>query len=49
MPNCRLVLVYDAGHAIASERPAAFCEVVADFLDRSEAFVISRSETLINP
>ena len=49
MPNCNLVLVYDAGHAIASERPDAFCEVVADFLERGEAFVISRSETLINP
>lgn len=49
MPNCHLVLVYDAGHAIASDRPEAMVEVVGDFLERHEAFVISRSETLINP
>jgi pimeloyl-ACP methyl ester carboxylesterase len=49
MPNCNLVLVYDAGHAIGTDRPAAFTEVVGDFLDRHEAFIISRNETLINP
>ena len=49
MPNCNLVLVYDAAHAIATDRPEAFCEVVGDFLERREAFIISRSETLINP
>jgi pimeloyl-ACP methyl ester carboxylesterase len=47
--NCHLVLVYDAGHAIAAERPAAFAEVVGDFLDRHDAFVISRAETVIHP
>ena len=49
LPNCNLVLVYDAGHAIGTDRPAAFCEVVGDFLERHEAFIISQSETLINP
>ena len=49
MPNCNLVLVYDAGHAIGTDRPEAFAEVVGDFLERHEAFIISRSETLINP
>jgi pimeloyl-ACP methyl ester carboxylesterase len=49
MPNCSLVLVYDAGHAIGADRPEAFAEVVGDFLERHEAFIISRSETLINP
>jgi pimeloyl-ACP methyl ester carboxylesterase len=49
LPNGHLVLVYDAGHAIATDRPEAFTEVVADFLERHEAFVISRTETLINP
>ena len=49
LPNCNLVLVYDAGHAIGSERPEAFVEVVGDFLERHEAFIISRTETLINP
>ena len=49
LPNGHLVLVYDSGHAIATDRPEAFTEVVADFLERHEAFIISRTETLINP
>jgi pimeloyl-ACP methyl ester carboxylesterase len=49
MPNCHLVFVYDAGHAIAAERPEAFTEVAADFLERREAFVISRTPTVIHP
>jgi pimeloyl-ACP methyl ester carboxylesterase len=49
LPNCNLVLVYDAGHAIGAERPEAFAEIVGDFFDRHEAFIISRYETLINP
>jgi pimeloyl-ACP methyl ester carboxylesterase len=49
IPNCHLVFVYDAGHAIGAERPEAFVEVVGDFLERHEAFVISRTETVIHP
>jgi pimeloyl-ACP methyl ester carboxylesterase len=49
MPNCNLVFVYDAGHAISTDRPEAFVEVVADFIERHEAFVISRIETVIHP
>lgn len=49
MPNCHLVFVYDAGHAIGAERPEAFAEVVADFVERREAFVISRTATVIHP
>jgi pimeloyl-ACP methyl ester carboxylesterase len=49
MPNAHLVFVYDAGHAIGAERPEAFVEVVADFIERREAFVISRTGTIIHP
>lgn len=49
IPDAHLVLVYDAGHAIAAERPEAFVEVVGDFLEREDAFVISRSKTVILP
>jgi pimeloyl-ACP methyl ester carboxylesterase len=49
MPNSHLVFVYDAGHAISAERPEAFAEVVTDFVERREAFVISRTETVIHP
>ena len=49
LPNCHLVFVYDAGHEISTDRPQAFADVTADFLERHEAFVISRKETLIDP
>jgi pimeloyl-ACP methyl ester carboxylesterase len=49
LPNGHLVLVYDAGHAIGAERPEAFAEIVTDFLERHEAFLISRAETVIHP
>jgi 4,5:9,10-diseco-3-hydroxy-5,9,17-trioxoandrosta-1(10),2-diene-4-oate hydrolase len=49
LPGGHLVFVYDAGHAIGAERPQAFVEVVSDFLERHEAFVISRAETVIHP
>jgi pimeloyl-ACP methyl ester carboxylesterase len=44
-----LVFVYDAGHAISTDRPEAFAEVVTDFLERRDAFVISRAATVIHP
>jgi pimeloyl-ACP methyl ester carboxylesterase len=49
MPNCHLVFLYDAGHEMSTERPEAFAEVTADFLDRHEAFVINRTATVIHP
>jgi pimeloyl-ACP methyl ester carboxylesterase len=49
IPGSHLAFVYDAGHAISSERPEAFAEVAADFLQRREAFVIPHRETLIHP
>ena len=49
MPHAHLVFVYDAGHAISAERPEAFVEVVGDFLERDDAFVISRAKTVLLP
>jgi pimeloyl-ACP methyl ester carboxylesterase len=49
MPNCHLVFVYDAGHAIGAERPEAFVDLVSDFLERREAFVINGTDTVIHP
>jgi pimeloyl-ACP methyl ester carboxylesterase len=49
LPHCHLIFVYDAGHAIAAERPEAFTEAVADFLTRQEAFVVTRRTTMIFP
>jgi pimeloyl-ACP methyl ester carboxylesterase len=49
IPGSHLLFVYDAGGAIAAERPEAFAEVVSDFLERHEAFVISRARSVIHP
>ena len=49
LPQAHLVFVYDAGPAISADRPEAFVEVVGDFLERRDAFVISRAATVIHP
>jgi pimeloyl-ACP methyl ester carboxylesterase len=49
MPNAHLIFVYDAGHLVGAERPEAFVEVVSDFLERNDAFLISRTKTVILP
>jgi pimeloyl-ACP methyl ester carboxylesterase len=49
MPYSHLVFIYDAGHAIAAERPEAFADVVLDFLERGDAFLISRARTVVFP
>jgi pimeloyl-ACP methyl ester carboxylesterase len=49
LPNGHLVFVYDAGHGISTDRPEAYADVVADFLERHEAFVVSRAQTVIHP
>jgi len=49
MPNCHYVLVYDAGHAVAAERPEALINTVTDFLDLRETFIVSRRDGRINP
>jgi pimeloyl-ACP methyl ester carboxylesterase len=49
IPNCHYVLVYDAGHAVAEERPEAVANVVTDFLEFRETFVVGRRDGRINP
>lgn len=49
LPGGHLVFVYDATDAISGDRPEAFAEVVGDFFERHEAFVISRTATVIHP
>ncbi len=49
LPNCHLILVYDAGHAVDADRPEAFVSVVSDFLQRHEGFLVNRQSGLINP
>jgi pimeloyl-ACP methyl ester carboxylesterase len=49
LPNCQLLFVYDAGHAVAADRPEAFAEAVADFLERHEQYVVSRRSSVLFP
>lgn len=49
LPNCNVVMVYDAAHAIDAERPEAVSSVVDDFLNRHESFLVSEQSGLIHP
>ena len=49
LPSCQLLYVYDAGHAVAADRPEAFTEAVSDFLERHEQFVVSRRSSVLFP
>ena len=49
VPNCHIAYVYDAGHAVALERPQALLELVSDFLRRRETFVVANHSGVINP
>jgi pimeloyl-ACP methyl ester carboxylesterase len=49
LPHCYYVLVYDTGHAIATERPEALFSAVRDFVERRGAFIVERNNTAINP
>ena len=49
LPNCHLILVYDAAHEVDADRPEAFVSVVSDFLQHHEAFLVNRQSGLINP
>jgi pimeloyl-ACP methyl ester carboxylesterase len=49
MPHCQLVLLYDAGHQAAGERPEAFAALVQDFLQRREAFIVTERSSRLYP
>ncbi|HEY1292441.1 MAG TPA: alpha/beta hydrolase [Chloroflexota bacterium] len=49
MPHCHLVLLYDAGHEAAAERPEALAGLVKDFLERREAFIVADRRSRLYP
>jgi pimeloyl-ACP methyl ester carboxylesterase len=49
LPDCHLVLVYDAAHAIDGDRPEAFAALVSDFLEHHGQFVVRRESGLLYP
>lgn len=49
MPNCHLMMVYDAAHAVDADRPEAVASVISDFLIRHESFLVREESGLIHP
>ena len=49
LPDCHVLVVYDAAHQIASDRPEAFASTVADFVERKGAFVVRSESGLVHP
>jgi pimeloyl-ACP methyl ester carboxylesterase len=49
LPRCHFVLLFDAGHETAAERPEAFAALVDDFLTRREAFIVNERSSLLHP
>ena len=49
IPNGNISLVYDAGHLIEAERPDSLINLVEDFVERRETFIVGRRSTVINP
>ena len=49
IPACHLLLVYDAGHAIAAERRAACLAPISEFLEQGEGFIVFHDSQLIRP
>ena len=49
IPTSYVVLVYEAGEAIETERPEALLGALRDFLERREKFVVNSGSTAINP
>jgi pimeloyl-ACP methyl ester carboxylesterase len=49
MPNCHIVMVYDAAHAIDADRPEATADVVRHFIEHHERFLVTRTSGMIHP
>ena len=49
IPNCNIAFVYAAGHNIAGDRPQALLNLVSDYLERRETFIVQNRSSVINP
>ena len=49
IPNCSIAFVYDAGHDVAADRPQALVNLVADYLERRETFIVQNRSEVVNP
>ncbi|MEQ8247300.1 MAG: alpha/beta hydrolase [Alphaproteobacteria bacterium] len=42
IPRSHLIYVYDAAHSIETDQPARFAHLLADFMERAEAFLVNQ-------
>lgn len=49
IPNCNIAFVYDSGHDIPAERPQALLNLVTDYLERRETFIVQNRSSVISP
>jgi pimeloyl-ACP methyl ester carboxylesterase len=49
LPDCHLMLVYDAAHAIGDERPEALAYIALEFFERRNLFLVSRESGMAFP
>ena len=49
LPDCHVVLVYDAAHAIDADRPEALAAVAGDFLARKDGFLVRNTSGVLYP
>ena len=49
IPNCNVAFVYAAGQDIAADRPQALVNLVSDYLERRETFIVQNRSGVINP
>jgi len=49
IPSCHLLLVYDAGHAIAVDRREACLSPIGEFLEQGEGFIVFHESQMIRP
>jgi pimeloyl-ACP methyl ester carboxylesterase len=47
--SCHLLLVYDAGHAIAADRREACLSPIGEFLEQGEGFTVFHESQMIRP
>lgn len=49
IPSCYLLLVYDAGQAIAADRREACLAPINEFLEQGEGFIVSHDSQMLRP
>ncbi|HXQ49945.1 MAG TPA: hypothetical protein VN802_02525 [Stellaceae bacterium] len=42
LPDCHLMFVYDAAHAVETERPEALASIALEFFERRDLFLVNR-------